>query len=144
MSNIIVSIFTMLSFLLSSTTLNIERSFLQNNPKMLYNLFSSKNYIDISLPEPISFSDQLSNQQAYFLFKRIFSSYSTFEFYAERPSFPPEKEIFILKARWSFRDKKNKNQFLFHIFFYLKEEKVKKNRKTQISWRITEIKAGKI
>lgn len=153
---IIICLLTILSPLLSTTTQDIEKSFLQNNPKMLYKLFSSKSSINISLPEPISFSDQLSNQQAYFLFRKIFSSYLTFEFYSESElPLLPEKEHFIFKARWSFRNKKNNNQYVFHIFFYLTNEKIQetrassqfpleKNKNFRNDWKIIEIKAEKI
>lgn len=112
---------------------------------MLYRHFSSRSFINIALPEPISFSDQLSNQQAYFLFKKIFSSYLTFEFYSESQlSSIPEQRNFIFKARWSFRNKKNKNQYVFHIFFYLTIENTQKNEDSKNRWKIIEIKAEKI
>jgi len=140
-ANIIVSLLFSLCLLLSTSAQNIEKAFLQNNPKILYPQFSSKSHINISLPEPISFSDQLSNQQAYFLFKKIFNSFSTFEFYSEKQSLSSEEEAFILKARWSFKNKKNNNQYVFHIFFYLLKEHDQKHGNL---WKITEIKAEKI
>ncbi len=153
MANLSVVILTVLVSLLPTTTQNIEKAFLQNNPKILYSLFSAKSSINISLPEPISFSDQLSNQQAYFLFKKIFSSYTTFEFYSEKelPS-DLENQNFIFKARWSFRDNKNNNQYVIYVFFYLIKEKNSdpsfrqslKNENPKNSWKIIEIKAGKI
>jgi len=135
----------LLSILLSilpATIQNIKKGFLQNNPKMLYALFSSQNSINISLPEPISFSDQLSNQQAYFLFQKTFSSFTTFEFYSESelPS-SPEIRDFIFKARWSFKDKKTNNQYVFHIFFYLMDESSEKGDISKKNWKIIEIKA---
>jgi len=151
-----IIILTALLPLLSTTTQNIEKAFLQNNPKILYSLFSYESSVNISLPEPISFSDQLSNQQAYFLFRKIFSSFTTFEFYSERelPILSEEKS-FIFKARWSFIDNKNNNQHVIHIFFYLMKEKTKKNRgsharshqkneESRYEWKIIEIKAEKI
>jgi hypothetical protein len=142
-----------LSFSLSITAKNIENSFLQNNSKKLYSLFSSTSHLNISFPEPISFSDQLSNQQAYFLFQQVFSTYSTFEFYSES-NIPLyfEKESFIFKARWSFRNKKDNNLYVLHIFFYLMNEGFLKNRALSESskikpediseiWEITEIRA---
>jgi len=144
MANLIVSLLTVLSLLLSTTSRNIEKAFLQNNPKMLYSLFASEIYINISLPEPISFSDQLSNQQAYFLFQKIFSSYSTFEFYSEEPPLSPEVERFIFKASWSFKDKRNNNQYVFNIFFYLTNILEQKNGEFKNTWKITEIKAERI
>ena len=153
MASLNIIILTVLLSFLSTTSQNIEKAFLQNNPKILYSLFASKSSINISLPEPISFSDQLSNHQAYFLFRRIFSSFTTFEFYSESelPSLP-ERQDFIFKARWSFKDNKNNNQHVIHIFFYLiKERKIassfpsnQKNEKIENSWKIIEIKAEKI
>lgn len=150
----LVSILIFLSSALPPTTEAIEMSFLQNNPRMLYEIFSSQSSITISLPEPISFSDQLSHQQAYFLFRKIFSSYLTFEFYSESelPS-TVEETYYIFKARWSFKNKKNNNQYVFHIFIYLIKEldplglKLLSNRNhdhLHNDWKIIEIKAEKI
>lgn len=144
----------MASPLLSTTTQDIEKSFLQNNAHMLYPQFSSRSFINISLPEPISFSDQLSHQQAYFLFREIFRSYLTFEFYSESDP-APDGNHFIFKARWSFKNKKNNNQYVFRIFFYLTPEKasprpsfspfpLKVSKNSKKKWEITEIKAEKI
>jgi hypothetical protein len=152
-ANLNIVLLTILVSLLPTTTQNIEKAFLQNNPKILYSLFSAKSSVNISLPEPISFSDQLSNQQAYFLFRKIFSAYTTFEFYSEKelPS-DLENQNFIFKARWSFRDSKNNNQYVIHVFFYLIKEKNSdpsfrkslKNEHSKNSWKIIEIKAEKI
>lgn len=153
---VIVFFLTILTVSLPSVTQNIEKSFLQNKAKGLYELFSERSFINISLPEPISFSDQLSNQQAYFFFQRLFSSYSTFEFYPESQSFPPEaKNKYIFKARWSFKNKKNNNQYVFYLSFYLKREitsasyslpldLLKADRQNAKDWKIVEIKAEKI
>ena len=147
---------SILSALLSTSTKNIEKSFLQNNPRMLYPLFSSSTHLNISFPAPITFSDQLSPQQAYFLFKKIFSTYTTFEFYSES-NLPiiPEEDNFIFKARWSFMNKKNDNQYVFYIYFYLKNETREKTRASPLPsrvkktnrdgiWKITEIRAEKL
>lgn len=136
-----ISIVLIFSAAVSPPTENIEMSFLQNNPKMLYQWFSSRSSINISLPDPISFSDQLSHQQAYFLWKNIFASYLTFEFYSEEEySLSSEKNNLILKTRWSFKNKKTNNQYVFHVFFYL----TKTAMPLETSWKITEIKAEKI
>jgi len=148
-----IIVFTILSSFLSTTTKNIENSFLQNSPQILYSLFSHKSHVNISFPEPISFSDQLTNQQAYFLFQKIFSTYTTFEFYSESdiPLFI-ERERYIFKARWSFRNKKNNDLFVFHIFFYLKQAEFQEIRASpnlskinsvKEIWKITEIRAEK-
>lgn len=122
--------------LFSQTTKSIERAFFQNDPRLLYSLLSTRNHINISLPEPISFSDQLSSEQALFLFRQVYSTFSTFEFYAasELPVLAKEKS-FIFKGRWSFKNKKNNNQYVLQVFFYLVNE---------TEWRITEIKAEKL
>jgi len=138
-ANLQVILLTALLSLLSPVTQEIEKAFLQNNPKILYSLFSLESSINISLPEPISFSDQVSSEQAYFLFRKIFSSFTTLEFYSEEEfPFSTENQSFIFKARWSFKDNKNNNQYPINIFFYLINEKHKN------SWKIIEIKAEKI
>jgi len=151
-----IVLFTVLFSLLPSTTKDIENAFLQNNPKILYSLFSSQSSVNISLPEPISFSDQLSHQQAFFLFRKIFSSFITFEFYSENvPPLQSEDNHFIFKARWSFKDNRSDNQYVLHIFFLLVNEKVQtlrnspldpwgKNKRENNPWKIIEIKAEKI
>lgn len=156
MTHLHVFLLTIALSLLSPTTKNIEKAFLQNNPRILYSLLSSESHINISLPEPISFSDQLSQQQAYFLFKQIFSAFTTFEFYSgsELPLFP-EKQDFIFKARWSFKNNKNNNQYVFQIFFYLINERYQKGKSSPVRskekpekfehlWKIIEIKAEKL
>ncbi|MFQ6108209.1 MAG: hypothetical protein ACE5L7_01485 [Candidatus Aminicenantales bacterium] len=149
-----ISLLIIFQSLLSPTTEAIESAFLRNNARMLYEILSSQSSINISLPEPISFSDQLSNQQAYFLFRRIFSSYSTFEFYSEaEPPVITEESHYIFKARWSFKNRKNKNQYVFHIFFYMREESgLSREKRHQSSkkevptenWKILEIKAERL
>jgi hypothetical protein len=127
--------------LFSQTTKSIERSFFQNDPGLLYSLFTSSQHLNISLPEPISFADHLSSEQAYFLFRKIYSAFSTFEFYAdsELPLFVGKKS-FMFKSRWSFKNKRNNNQYVFQVFFYLVNEK----NDSFDQWRITEIKAEKL
>jgi len=142
--NAVLALIAILPLFTSTTTQNIEKAFLQNNSKMLLTLLPQKSHINISLPAPISFADQVSNQQAYFLFKKIFSSYSTFEFYSERQKPTLQSDRTILKARWSFRDKKNNNQDVFSIFFYLNRIEVQDNKQKKSVWKITEIKAEKI
>lgn len=141
------AVFTLIAILplfTSTTTQNIEKAFLQNNSKLLFTLLPPRSHINISLPAPISFADQVSNQQAYFLFKKIFSSYSTFEFYSERQKPTLQTDRTILKTRWSFRDKKNNNQYVFNIFFYLKRDEVQDNEPNKNAWKIIEIRAEKI
>ena len=153
MANLSIVLLTVVVSLLPATTQDIEKAFLQDNPKILYSLFSAQSSINISLPEPISFSDQLSNQQAYFLFRKIFSAFTTLEFYSEKevPS-EVENQNFIFKTRWSFRDNKNNDQYVIRLFFYMIKEKNDvsklglrpKNENLKDSWKIIEIKAEKI
>ncbi len=145
MANLIAS-FLLISIIQVSSvsTQDIEKAFLQNDAKTLYQLIPENYFINISLPEPISFSDQVSNQQAYFLFKKIFSSYLTFEFYSmDRFSVFSEKKSFIFKGRWSFQDRKNNNKYVFHIFFYMKSFE-RKNENKEDYLKIVEIKAERI
>jgi len=122
--------------LFSPTEKSIERAFFQNDAKLIYALLSPKNQINISLPEPISFSDQVSSEQAFFLFRQIYSTFLTFEFYAdsELPVIA-KKNSLIFKARWSFKNRKSNNQYVLQVFFYLVKD---------MDWKITEIKAEKL
>jgi len=141
-----VLLLNILLSIISSATQNVEKSFLQNNPQIFYSQLSTQTNINISLPDPISFSDQLSDQQAYFLFRQIFSTYSTFEFYPERElALLPGEKNFIFKARWSFLNRKNSNQYVFRVFFYfINESSAQNSYKFKSSWKIAEIKAEKI
>jgi hypothetical protein len=142
--NLVIFLLSFIPILLPSTTQNIERAFLQNDARMLYSLFPPQSHINISLPEPISFSDQVSNQQAYFLFRKIFSSYMTFEFYSENQPASVDEESAIIKTRWSFRDNKNRNQYVFNILFYLIKQPSQEESRTDDTWKIIEIKAATI
>jgi len=141
--------------LISVPTQDLERSFLQNNPRLLQAQFSDRVRLNISLPEPIAFSDQVSSQQAFFFFQNIFSHFATLEFFPEPGFFQtPGLSHFILKARWSFRDNSNNDQFVFQVFFLLQREmaldgtpgRSPRNGNPGISaaWKVTEIKAAKI
>lgn len=141
MGHIIFFVLSFFSIPLSTTTQNIEKSFLQENPQILLSLFPRDSHINISLPEPISFSDYISSQQTYFLFRKIFASYSTFEFYSERQLYNKLKKTVIVKASWSFRDKRNDTQYVYNIFFYLIYEKSRGGSQPEASWKITEIRA---
>jgi len=126
----------------SSITANIEKAFLQNDPSLLYPLFSTVQPVAISLPAPLSFSDQLTAQQAFFLFQKTFRTYTTFEFFPDMNALrSPEQGRTIFQARWSFLNK-NKTQFVFQIFFFIRSQPGESD--PQGGWRITEIKAEKL
>ncbi len=138
--------------LLSAPAKTIERSFLQNDPRILTRLLPTDAHIVVSLPEPISFSDQISAQQASFLFEQVFSAYTTFEFYPEGefPFFITEEGA-ILKARWSFRNNRTSDQHVLELFFYLAREDREHQadespgpQNRAIKWTIAEIKAAEI
>ena len=109
MASIGIFSFVLTLSLLSQTTRSIEKAFFQDDPRLLYTLLSSQGHIHISLPDPISFSDQMSPEQAYFFFRQVYATYSTFEFYAdsELPVLAKEKS-FIFKARWSFKNREKR------------------------------------
>ena len=142
MSQVGVFILSLVLSLLSTPAKTIERSFLQSNPRLLYELFAPGSRLNFSFPEPISFADQISSPQAYFLFQEIFSIYTTFEFYldADSPSFTDEGDV-ILKARWSFRNNTNSNQYVFEVFIYLTMKAPRFRRPGQSLWTLTEIRA---
>lgn len=142
MSQLGIYLISLFLSLFSSVPKNIEKAFLQNNAALLHSLLPVKSAIHISLPEPISFSDQVSDEQAYFLFRRIFRTYTTFEFYPENQKTASlEKSHYIFKARWSFLTK-NRNQHVFKLFFYVRfEPGLSENGDP---WKIAEIKAEKI
>jgi len=128
---------------LSQSTQDIERAFLQNNPDLLLPHFPHHKHVMISFPDPIDFSDQMTDQQAFLFFKKIFSAFATFEFYTESFPLRPEGNHFIFQTRWSFRNRRNKNQNVFMIFFSLTKEPSPEKRGLP-EWIITEIKAEKI
>jgi hypothetical protein len=115
-----------LSVLLSlplPVTKTVERAFLQNSPEILRELLTSRGDIPVSLPDPLSLADQLSPDQAYFVFKRIFSVYQTIEFFSDPRLFTlPGKPGGILTARWSFRNGMTGDLYPFRIFLYMMPE----------------------
>lgn len=140
---ILTIVFALLTTPTAPVSNKIQRAFLQNNPGMIYSLFPSGYHVNFSFPEPISFSDQLTDQQAYFLFQKIFSDYLTFEFYSLSEEGILQNGNYIYKTRWSFKDKDNNNQYVFHLFFLLKGSKEMIRNKPE-KWKIIEIKAERI
>ncbi|MCX7974563.1 MAG: hypothetical protein N3B16_08690 [Candidatus Aminicenantes bacterium] len=125
------------------TSRNIEKAFLQSNAALLASLCPTKGVIQVSLPEPINFSDILAPGQIKVFFERIFHRYSTFEFFIESPlSISPDNQRWFIRARWSFFEKKNLQQQAFRIYFQVKRET--KIKKRGLEWTIIEIRAEKI
>lgn len=124
--------------LVPSVTLDIGRACSENDARALAGLFSPTAGLHVSLPDPFSFSDRLSPEQAYFLFERIFAVHRTFEFVPERElSVVPGRAGFIFKARWSFRDTRNDDPYLFRVFFHVMPGPGAK-------WEVVEIKAERL
>jgi hypothetical protein len=142
-----VLISSLLAFI-PSVTLDIGRACAANSAGALTRLLSPTAGLHVSLPDPISFSDRLSQEQAYFLFERIFAVHKTFEFVPERElTFLPGKPGFIFKARWSFRDIRNDNPYLFRIFFYILPRPAALTAGGPLpraKWEIVEIKAERL
>ncbi len=148
---ITLKIFALAIFLVipSPPTRPIEQAFLQNNADILTGLFPAGQTVLISLPEPLSFADQVSSEQARFLFERIFSVYKTTEFFLDPSiSFLPGIPDLVLKTRrWSFRNARTGMQYPFRVFFYLAPLRDPANPRSRDSgplWKILEIRAEKI
>ena len=109
-------------FALSSPAVkNVEKAFLLNNTDFLEECLSRDGRTLIALPAPLSFSDQLTSQQTVFLFKDIFASFETLEFFPEKSPVVLGSGVgFILKARWSFRDRRTRDLHVLRVFFYFK------------------------
>jgi hypothetical protein len=129
-------------------TRDIGQACVANSAAALARLLSPTAGLHASLPDPISFSDRLSHEQAYFLFERIFAVHRTFEFVPERElTLVPGKPGFIFKARWSFRDTRNGNPYLFRIFFYIMPRPgapAAGGLSPLTGWEIVEIKAERL
>ena len=149
------SLFSIFATLAAVTTQDIDKAFLLNNPSLIHARFSTRSRLAIYLPEPLSFSDQLSDQQAFFLFQNIFKRFSTMEFFPEsQVNLVPEEGRFLFRARWSFQDRANNDRFVFRLFILLQKEKpapgsLRRNSRSigpplPALWKITEIKAEKI
>jgi hypothetical protein len=69
----------------------------------------------------LSFSDQLTSGQTVFLFKDIFAAFETLEFFPEKaPVALGSGAGFILKARWSFRDRRTRDLHVLRVFFHFR------------------------
>lgn len=129
--------------LLALTIKDIERAFLQNRADLLSNLCWQEAAIQVSLPDPISFSDILTAAQTRVFFARLFASYPTFEFLVESPlPAHPLGQTWIIRSRWSFLAKKNLSQHVLRVYFLLKM--TTQEGKRDVGWKIIEIRAEKI
>jgi hypothetical protein len=141
-SHVGLSLLVLTLSLLHSFTKEIQNAFLGNDPKVLRSLFAEGSFVQISLPSPIGFSDQVSDQQAYFLFAQIFANYKTSGFYPEGDVLRSlDRRAFIYKARWEFLTS-NRTPAAFWILFYVRGRPVA--AKGRGFWKITQIRADRI
>ena len=126
----------------------VEKAFLQNSPQVLRELMTSEGTIPVSLPEPMSLADQLSPDQAYLVFGRIFSVFKTTEFTTD-PQLSTLAGLSggILKARWSFRNERTGDQYPFRVCFFVVPERLPPSAGASvrgIALKIVEIRAEKL
>lgn len=149
MLQVAASLFSVVLSLVSLPAQNIEKSFVRNDVRLLHSQLSHETRINIYLPEPLSFSDQVSDEQAFFLFERIFRRCLTLEFIPEPRIFQSQPGgPIILKARWFLTDTSNNSRFALRVYFMLQPERPAEaarpgSRRLPSRWRITEIKAEK-
>jgi hypothetical protein len=119
----------------------LERAFLENSADILAQTLTAEGSIPVSLGEPLSVADQLSPDQAYLVFRRIFSVYKTTEFYVASGlvTFPGRSGA-VLKARWAFRNQRTGNTYPMRVSFYLAPEAGPDGRVL----RIVEVRAEKL
>ena len=99
----------------------LQMAFLQDSPALFRQLLTTEGTIPVSLPEPLSLADQLSPDQTYLEFERIFSIFKTTEFTTDPElSTLPGSPGMILRARWSFRNKRTGVQYpLRQLYFFI-------------------------
>jgi hypothetical protein len=126
----------------------IETAFLQNSPAELRDLLTAGAAIPVSLPEPLSISDQLSPDQTVLVFARIFATFKTTEFSTDpRVSARPGAAGGILRARWSFRNERTGLQYPLRIYFFFVPESPPRapgDRSPVMTFKIVEIRAEKL
>ncbi len=126
----------------------IETAFLENSPAVLRELLATEGTIPVSLPEPLSLADQLSPDQAYLVFRRFFSIFKTTEFTTNPQVFSlPDSPGGILKARWSFRNKRTGRQYPFGLYFFIVPVRLPRapdGRGPLMTFKIVEIRAERL
>lgn len=115
-----------LTFLLAlpvPATPPIEKAFLQNSADALAAVLTARGDIPVSLPEPLSLADVLSPDQAYLVFRRVFATFKTTEFFVT-PGLAtlPGRPGGVLRARWSFRSERTGRTYPVRVFFFLSPE----------------------
>lgn len=126
----------------------VETAFLQNSPAVLRELLTAEGTIPVSLPDPLSLADQLSPDQTFLVFGRIFSIFKTTEFTTDpRMSSLAGASGGILKARWSFRNERTGDQYPLRVYFFIVPTRLERSpgsRGPTLAFRIVEIRAEKL
>lgn len=128
-------------------TAQLETAFLQNSAAAVRPLLTRQGALAVSLPEPVSLSDQLSPDQTYLVLNRLFKAFKTTEFISEpRLSALPGRRGGILKARWSLRNERTGAMVPLRIYIYLAPEAVGSEREERrgVALRIVEIRAERL
>lgn len=137
-------VLSLLVSLLAPVPVEVEKAFLRASSKLMQPVLSESAVL-VSLPDPLSFSDQVSGEQATLLFSQIFAQYRTLEFYREGALVTMRgKPGGIFKAHWSFRDVRTGAGHAFRLFFYLVRESgpaVPRPGGPATVWRVSEIRA---
>ena len=126
----------------------IETAFLQDSPAVLRELLTTEGSIPVALPEPLSVADQLSPEQAFLVFRRIFSIFKTTEFTIDpQMSSLAGRTGGILKARWSFRNERTGYQYPCHVYFFVVPVRLERPpgvRGPLMAFKIVEIRAERL
>jgi hypothetical protein len=126
----------------------VETAFLQNSPAVLREILTKQGTIPVSLPDPLSVADQLSPDQAFLVFGRIFTVFKTTEFTADpQLSALPGVTGGILKARWSFRNERTGDQYPVRIYFFVapvRRPPPSAGRAPAMAFEIVEIRAERL
>lgn len=141
---LILPVLSLLVSLLAPVPVEVEKAFLRASSDLLRPVLAESAVL-VSLPDPLSFSDQVSGEQTILLFAQIFAQFRTLEFYREGALVTMRgKSGGIFKAQWSFRDARTGAGYAFRLFFYLVRESgpaVPRPGGPATVWKISEIRA---
>lgn len=122
---------------------SLENAFLQNEAQQLVVLLPSSAPVMISLPEPLSFSDCYSPDQARAVVDKIFNEARTQEFFVDQPNpLVCNERGAIISARWSFVSENNSKKYVLRLYFFISLETPQKPGK--IRALIKEIRAERL
>lgn len=139
MALITVLYLSLLRFFPPPSVAPIEQAFLGNSAVRMAGLLSTDGPVQISLPDPLTFSDFASTGQTRLIFQRIFSNFETSDFSLD-PNLTtyPGKSGGILRARWSFIDRKTGGEHVLRVYLYVTPVRA---GRSGLGLRITQIRA---